>query len=245
MIDHLLRSRIDDAVRLSSKRPSYVGFLNPAEKASVEEYLKWNNQAEFMYYGGFEDAERCFFCAYQDYFQVEYSDFPITPVTFKFKSQYELTHRDFLGSFMAQGITRNSIGDILIESGRAVVFIKSDLAGYISDSISKIGRVGVRSEIGCAGELPQMNNYEELSGVIASVRLDCIVAQLAGLSRDKAASLIRSGSVQVNYKECSVVSESIVEKSTISIRSKGKFVVDDLSAMTKKGRIVIKYRKYK
>ena len=79
---------------------------------------------------------------------------------------------------------------------------------------------------------------------MASPRLDCVVAAVAGLSRDKAASAIASGLVTLNYREELSSSRLLEEGAKLSIRGKGKFVIDRLGPNTKKGRLCIGGRKY-
>ena len=79
---------------------------------------------------------------------------------------------------------------------------------------------------------------------MASPRLDCVVAAVAGLSRDKAASAIASGLVTLNYREELSSSRLLEEGAKLSIRGKGKFVIDRLGPKTKKGRLCIGGRKY-
>ena len=244
MIDSSLSARIDDAIRLSRRAPHFVGFLDPAERLDVESYLV-SKKAEYLIFGGYPDAERCFIGFFPDYLDPSEDLFPLTAITIKFDKRFELSHRDFLGSFMAQGITRASIGDILIETGRAVVFVREELANYFLDNIFKIGKVGVSLSVGIDGEIPASHHFEEKSVVVASERLDCIVSALCGLSREKSAQAIRGGYVQLNYRECQSVSETVSEGSTISVRGKGKFIVDNASVRTKKGRLVLAVRKYK
>ena len=66
-----------------------------------------------------------------------------------------LSHRDILGSLMALGIKRETVGDILIEEGRAVVFVCGDVKEYILNQVEKIGRVGVDMTEGCSFPLPE------------------------------------------------------------------------------------------
>lgn len=244
MIDSLLKARVDDAVRLSRKAPHFIGFLDPAEKLDVSEYLSRCPQ-EFLFFGGFPDADRCFVGFFPDYLEPSEDYFPIEAISVKFDKRFELSHRDFLGSLMAQGITRSSVGDILIEEGRAVFFVKEELSDYFIDNIFKIGKVGVTLAKGIEGDLPSAHSFEDVTQVIASARLDCIVAGLCGLSRDKAASAVNSGLVQLNYRECTSGSHEVKNSSVISVRGKGKFLIDSLDVKTKKGRLVLKARKYK
>ncbi|MDO4459423.1 MAG: YlmH/Sll1252 family protein [Clostridia bacterium] len=244
MIDKLLSARLDDALKLSRKAPHFIGFLDPGEKTDVSEYLSHKSNA-YMFYGGYPEAERCFVGFFPDYLDPSEDYFPLSPVTVTFDKRYELSHRDFLGSFMAQGIVRAGIGDILIEQGKAVVFVRDELADYLIDNIFKIGKVGVTLTPGLVGELPESHSFQDITSIIASERIDCAVAGLCGLSREKSAQAIRQGFVQLNYRECLNVSESLSEGDVISVRGKGKFVIDSLDGRTKKGRLVLKGRKYK
>ncbi len=146
---------------------------------------------------------------------------------------------------MAQGISRASVGDILIENGRAVVFVREELVSFLLDNIFKIGKVGVSLSLGLEGELPQGNSFEEKTVIVASERLDCVVAALCGLSREKSSAAIKGGLVRLNYRECMSVSQQVTEGSTISVRGKGKYIVDTACTRTKKGRLVLNVRKYK
>ena len=244
MIDSLLKARVDDAERLSRKAPHFIGFLDPAERMDVEEYIS-GFDGEYIFYGGYDEAERCMVGFFPDYLDPDESYFPIEAVTVSFDRRYELGHRDFLGSLMAQGITRASIGDILIEQGRAVIFVREELSDYFTDNIFKIGKVGVTLTKGISGELPAAHVFEDISTVVASARLDCLVAGLCGLSREKAAQAVNSGYVQVDHRECDSVSRQIKNGSVISVRGRGKFIIDSLDTRTKKGRLVLKGRKYK
>ncbi len=244
MIDDILAARIDDAVRLSRKSAHFVGFLDPAERLDVESYLV-GKKTEYLTWGGYPDAERCFIGFFPDYIDPSEDLFPLVAVTVKFDKRYELDHRDFLGSFMAQGISRASVGDILIENGRAVVFVREELVSFLLDNIFKIGKVGVSLSLGLEGELPQGNSFEEKTVIVASERLDCVVAALCGLSREKSSAAIKGGLVRLNYRECMSVSQQVTEGSTISVRGKGKYIVDTACTRTKKGRLVLNVRKYK
>ena len=77
-----------------------------------------------------------------------------------------LTHRDFLGSFLAAGITRSAMGDILVGEGRSVLFVKDEVSGFLIEQISKIGRVGVRLSRGA--EEPDV--YKRQGGGCGSLR---------------------------------------------------------------------------
>lgn len=129
MIDKLLKARVDDALRLGKKSPKFIGFLDPAEAADVAAYVNVAGSA-YMFFGGYEGAERLVLGVFPMYIEPSAELFPVAPITLEFKSEYPLSHRDFLGAFMAQGIERSTVGDILIEPGRCVAFIRDEISDY-------------------------------------------------------------------------------------------------------------------
>ena len=50
---------------------------------------------------------------------------------------------------MGLGITRENIGDILVEPSGAFIFVKQEIADYITSNLEKIGRCGLKRL--CAG----------------------------------------------------------------------------------------------
>ena len=69
--------------------------------------------------------------------------FPVTALEFTYREQDDLRHRDFLGSLMALGIRRDTLGDILTGKGRTVIFVRDDIVPFLLSDVDKIGRVGL------------------------------------------------------------------------------------------------------
>lgn len=241
----LIASRIGDACRIceNSSFPKFIGFLRPEETAIAEKSAKKLN-CNYCFYGGYEDAERVLFGAFPDWCDEPYEFFPITPLTFTYRVSDRLTHREFLGSFMSLGITRETVGDILIEEGRAVAFFTKEVAPFVKEQIRKISNVGVEITEGFFGELPGRTGFMEVTDTLASARLDCVVASLAGVSRATAIEMIESKLVTVNSVCCEKVVTTVRSQDKISIRSKGKFIIEAIDEKTKKGRLKIKAKKY-
>lgn len=240
----LFEAKIADCVRLGEKRPVFLGFLDLSERSAAEAYLKHIHAENYRFFGGWPEAERVLLGVFPEYLDPLEEDFPLIALTVQFRKQDTLTHRDLLGSFLAQGVVRASLGDILVEEGRAVLFVKTELADHFLSGIEKIGRVGVRITKGFSEPLPVAHHFQPISGVIASERLDCLVAFLSGSGREKAAQMITGGLVSVNHRETDSVSARVSESDIISIRRCGRFVVDTLGPQTKKGRLSVKCRKY-
>ena len=145
---------------------------------------------------------------------------------------------------MALGITRETVGDILIEQGRAVAFVTAEIKDYILNQITKIGGTGVAVSEGFTEPLPAADRLDEFTDTCASERIDCVVSSLCGYSRGKAAEVISQGLVTVNSETAEKLSKTVAAGDVISVRGKGKFLIDSLEMRTKKNRIVIKYKKY-
>ncbi len=244
--DEVLEAKLRDALRLaqSGGRPRFVGFLDERQAASTQKLMDHLCFKNYMLWGGHENSERVVFGAFPDFLEPDTALFPVTPLTASFRPCDSLSHRDFLGALLANGIVRETLGDILVEEGRCVLFARSEIAGFVLSQTSKIGRVGVRLTEGAAEPLPAGGDFEDFSAVVASARLDCIVAAAAGVSREKASGMISAGLVMLNHEANTSVSAAVPEGSKISVRGKGRFILDRLGPVTKKGRLSIAGRKY-
>lgn len=239
----LFEARVRDTANicLRTSSPKFLGFLTPEESAIADSLLK-SYGATYSFYGGYEDAQRRYLACIPDW--CDRPKFPIAALTFEYRSVDKLSHRDFLGSLMALGITRESVGDILVGDGRTVVFLNSGIADHVTEQISKIGRVGVTVKQGFSEPLPTVGRLCDFSDTVPSTRLDCIVAAVCSVSRSVACELIESGLVSVNSFCCEKNTKNIVSGDKVTVRGKGKFVIESVDSHTKKGRIILKYKKY-
>ncbi len=244
--DAVLEAKLRDAVRLaqSGARPRFVGFLDERQAVAAQKLMSNISFKNYMLWGGHDDSERVVFGAFPDFLAPDSSSFPITPVTAAFRRCDSLSHRDFLGALLANGIQRETLGDILVGEGRCVLFARSEITEFILTQTEKIGRVGVTLTAGAVEPLPAGGKFEDFSAVVASARLDCIVAAAVGTSREKSSELIRAGLITLNHEVNTSVSASVAEGSKLSIRGKGRFVLDRIGPVTKKGRLSIAGRKY-
>lgn len=231
----LLISRAYDIIQLSYTRHKncYFGFLNEAEIYSLNENLHSN--AEYCFWGGFDNAKRQMFCAVYNSF--DKTDVPITALEFTYKSVYKLSHRDFLGTILSLGLDRSTVGDIIVNEGKTIVFVKNDVKDYICTQITKIGGVGVIIKTADVSNISVTDNISEKTLTVASLRLDVLVSAFTGLSREKSQKLISQGVVSVNYSECNSTSVKVSENDIIVVRKYGKFILKNIIGETKKGRL--------
>ena len=134
----LLKDRILDTVGICNKtdRPKFLGFLSLEQSVFAENIIS-KLDSNYRFFGGFDGAQRVMLGCFPEW-QSEW-DFPISAITFTFRKTDILTHRDFLGSLMALGLKRETVGDILVEEARAVVFLTDETADYVLSQITKIG----------------------------------------------------------------------------------------------------------
>lgn len=246
-LQQLLTARLQDAIILSERRkkPQFVGFLDERTQFSVQTYMMQTGFQNYMLYGGSSACERVVFGAFPAHLSAQEQAFPIAAVTASFRKCDELSHRDFLGALLGLGLQRDALGDFLLEDGRCVFFIKEELCPFVLEQLKKVGRTGVVLRQGAELPLPQGRGFDKFSFVVASLRLDCVVAALTGLSREKAAVIITSGLVACNAEPAHAVSQPVHAGDKLSVRGKGKFVIDTADAVTKKGRLRIYGRKYR
>ena len=226
--------------------PVYSSFLDEHECVVAE---KWcgglSSDFGWILNGGFADARRKMLAVYPIYCSLpDEDDFPMKCLTFTYRKEDKLTHRDFLGSFMGQRLKREVIGDIIVSDGETQTFVTEVAAKAILDSVTKIGRVGVKITDDVDFRLDAEQKYKEISGTVASLRLDCIVSLAANLSREKAAALIRSDRVEINHFTAASVSQELKEGDILSVRGSGRYILSGIDGLTKKGRIHINLRKY-
>ena len=245
MDEQLLIAKVKDALRLRDSTGMFkaVGFLSESE-ASFIASLDLLKGEKYAFWGGYDEAQRVFFVALPDWCDSPENIGIINSFTFNYRSCYKLSHRDFLGTLMSLGIKRESVGDILIEEGRAVVFTFEGISDYVLSQINKVGGVGVTINKGHTPNLPSINTLKDFTDTVASTRLDSVIASLMGTSREKAKEAILEKRVSVNSVLVDKITFLVPENAKISIRGIGRFIICDCSSLTKKGRIVLNYKKY-
>ena len=241
--ERFLSAHIADLQRAAERTgaPRFSAFLNEREAVVARCAVR----GEPVFYGGHNGAMRtvCGFVSGTYAEELPPEDiFPVGAVTFSFRKSDTLTHRDILGALMSLEIKRELLGDILTAEGYAVVFVHENAIELVS-SVDKIGRVGVTAEIGVTKPLPEQK-VQRTELTVSSLRLDCIVSAAVNTSREKSASLIKSGMVNADFSPCTNVSAEVRENTVISVRGSGRYRLSEISGETRKGRIRITIEKY-
>lgn len=166
----------------------------------------------------------------------------VKPLQQKFADK--LTHRDFLGSILSLGIRREVLGDIVISDNIGYVFCLDSISDYVISQLERVRHTSVTCSL-C--DTPDVVTAEpDISElVVASERLDAVVAAIYRLSRSQAQELISSEKVFLSGRLAHSSSAEIDEGSIVSVRGFGRFVYLGIKRETKKGRLRVMARIYK
>lgn len=244
----LLQKRLAELSRIAYTREivTFSEFLNLNELNILHTTPKDMLLSQYKTYGGYGLSERQMAAFLPDalYYNYQYpiQIIEISPVNRKFAE--ELSHRDYLGAVMNLGIERCKLGDILIEDGKAILFAKEELAGYIMEHLTRIRHTTVKTSILSAFEDSYEPRYEELKGTVASVRLDTVLSLAYPLSRSKITGLIEGARVFVNGKLVTSNGYRLKEGDILSVRKMGRIGYNGILSETKKGRYMVSIRKY-
>ena len=244
--DTLLMKRFTELAHRAFSRDTelYSDFLNRAEQEVLQQTAFDRNSAAFTLMGGYAAAERKVAC-----FGVPAPEYPpagspiscicIAPVSQKFADQ--LSHRDFLGSVLALGLKREVIGDIILHDNCGSLFCLVSVADYIIAELKQVKHTTVRCTMADAPDfVNQIPDPSQL--VIASERLDAIVAAVYRLSRSESQQLFAKGIVSVNSRVTENTSAALTAGSIVSVQGFGRFLYEGIEKETRKGRLRVNVR---
>ena len=235
-----LSARIKDWISQSQRYhiPVVSCFLTEEQQAQ----LKSECQGEWVkLYGGCANAirQKAAFLYDAD----DEPDFEIVclkaPIAKRFN---DLTHRDLLGALMSLGIDRSRFGDCFIQDGFMVVYADFEIAEYIRRNISAVKRMSVQFEL--CDPIDPIRKTELLKINVSSLRIDCVVAALANVSRTAAAEMIGQKRVSINHKLVEESKRLCNNGNTISISGKGRFIVGKTIGTTRKDRMIVEVEKF-
>ncbi|MBR1863480.1 MAG: RNA-binding protein [Ruminococcus sp.] len=218
-------------------------FLDERQQVLCTKVMASVKFEDYQLWGGREGAERKVLCVYPEYGRPEREDIPIKAVTFTYRREDRLSHRDILGSLMGLKIDRSCVGDILVGEGKSCIFVVDTVLADVL-SVTRVGRTGVKSSEGFDPDLAVTESFKEITGTVASLRFDSILSLGLRISREKAAALIKSGSAEVGHMKADQPKRLLQEGDVFSVRGYGKFIFRSVNGKTGKDRIHITISKY-
>ena len=245
--ERLLLGRVWDKYDQCRRRniPVCTDFLSPQEQAAAQRLLHMLGAADgYIFWGGYEGAERRQLHFLPDW-QTEPDYEAIRCLRCTFYETGKLTHRDFLGSLMGLGLTREKIGDILVSDQSADVAVSQSVADHLLREWTAAGRTALRVAEIDPGELNvPVQQTKTLRDTVSSLRLDSVLSVGFSTSRGKAAEAIEAGRVQVNWADCQKPDRLLHQGDVISVRGAGKCKLTEIGGATRKGRIFITVERY-
>ncbi len=241
-------SRLEDRLERVEQRyqEEITDFLEPRLQLVADEYLRSCKFQRYLFCGGFDGAERKRLVLFPEYTEPDCDMAGIRLFRFQGKLDYvSVTHRDFLGAVMGLGLRREKFGDLLVCETGFDLFVQEEIADYLLQNELRVKHVPLTAtEIALDTFQPPEQNIKEIHIMVASMRLDTLLAHGLNLSRTKAMELIQSGRVKVNHSEVTDNDYLCKQEDLISCRGKGRLRIGELSGETKKGKLKVSILKY-
>lgn len=228
--------RIEQALR--NQGPVATPFLDPHERDIALGIIGSVDSVRVRCYGGYKQAERQRLVIYPEYYLPELIEVPIRALQATGNFARPPSHREALGAIMGLGITRGQVGDILPTADGCQVIVPAELVDLYVAQFTAIGRTPVScEEIDFEQLAVEPERVREIRTTVASLRLDAVAAAGFGTSRTKMAREIKQERVKVNWQVVSNPSAEVKEGDVISIRGRGRVVIESAGGKTRKGRI--------
>lgn len=243
--EQLVIAKIADKIKKYQKTGEVLStnFLDPSEIINVQGIL---SKLPNCLFGGFKDAERKLLIIGTEDEEVAKEFIEIITIelistnniSYNKNERSNLSHREILGSILGLGINRDVVGDILVLGTKANIFVTKEISKYILQNLTKVGREKVKVYKTDYKDLviPE-ENYKEIKTTVASLRLDAIISQAIGVSREVSAKLIQNEKVKLNHIVTLNTSKQVKEKDIISVRGYGRITLDSILGETRKDRI--------
>ena len=251
--NEFLISKIIDKINFCKNKNSieYTDFLDMNQKSIVLEILKREKFNNFIINDGQLEFDRNIIIMYPDKLNSDiakkYFDQIVEFIKIENGNCSKYEHRVYLSGVMKLGIRREKFGDIIVQKDNASIIVFKELSKYIYNGLKQLKRFE-KSDIDILDieklELKE-NEFEQISIIVHSLRLDNIVSELAKCSRTKAKEIIEEGRTFINNKCEYKISKNINIGDIITIRGKGKFILDKIENKTKKENIIMSVKKYK
>ncbi len=225
--------------------PACTPFLSTAQQEAAGRLIAAAGHPRHLFAGGFADAERKVCAFLPDWQEEDGWEPPYTALRCRWQSGDKLTHRDFLGAILGQGLDREKVGDILVGDGVCDILVFQELGPYLLQNLTGAGRARLRAEEIPLEELrPPEKQVKLIHDTVSSLRLDAVLASGFSTGRGKAADLIAAGKVEVNHRPCLKADRAVGEGDIFTCRGLGKCVLREVKGLSKKGRTMILLERY-
>eukprot|EP00271_Cylindrocystis_brebissonii_P019923 TRINITY_DN6346_c0_g1_i1.p1 TRINITY_DN6346_c0_g1~~TRINITY_DN6346_c0_g1_i1.p1 ORF type:complete len:353 (-),score=43.34 TRINITY_DN6346_c0_g1_i1:389-1447(-) len=233
-------------------------FLTPPAKEDTLMVLGRLADVGVLVSGGFPEAERCrLSVGHPEALQSQLSGltkdeeaqgYPGAVAALNLGGNFKhdgAVHGDFLGALLSTGITREKVGDIIVQGDRgAQVLLVPQLVDFVMTSLTRVRNVPVVVEPIPLSDLEVREpRVDVIRSVEASLRVDALASAALKISRTKLADLISGGQVRLNWRAITKSGTLLKTGDMVSVRGKGRIQVGDIT-MTKKGRYSVELTRF-
>lgn len=223
---------------------TYSNFLNLNEISILSQASK-ECYCSYELFGGYEHAERKIAAFLPDsYGSAQYPISAIRLIPLHFKFAETLTHRDVLGSIMGLGIKREMLGDIVVKDNIAIVLCIDSICDYLIDNCHQVRHTMIQCEKILISDFTYEPSFVKKDGVVASFRLDTIIADVCKLTRSHAQKIISEGNAFINSQKILNNNYTCQDGDVLSVRHYGKYIIETSDKTTRKGKIKYSYKIY-
>ena len=240
-MDEIFAKRVTEWANRSWNQGVYCfsHFLDLAQRSDFLYLAPSLPPVPFTLFGGAEGCERQMLrfgseeiCGYDAPFPIEI--LKISPLSAKFAEP--LTHRDYLGSLMALGMERETMGDIVVKKEGAYLFCEERMAPYIMERFVQARHTSLSCEK--ADHLPEGALFEtrRMTVQLSSQRADALVAHVFKMSRSEAQSLFPAGKIFISGRLCESPGYAPKPGDILSVRGYGRMKYAGVESLSKKGK---------
>ena len=163
----------------------------------------------------------------------------------EFISYDKLSHREILGSLYGLNIDTSLFGDIIITNNHYYIMVIESIYNLITNNLSTIGNHHIKlKEVSLDILNDYERQYEEITLIVSSLRIDNIISNLIGTSRESIKKKFLNDEIILNYIPCHKLNYILKEKDIFSIKRNGKYIFNGIINKTKKDNYLIKLQKY-
>lgn len=211
-------------------------FLNEEEIASVRKLFP--ESSYIRYEGGYPEARKkkiVFLYDEEDDF------FDIVCIHARIDQRFrKISHRDVLGALMHLQIDRHSFGDFWIDGDNIYLYTSESMATFLIDNLTRINQLSVHFKR-IKDRPVQVFKTKKFAAIVASERIDALVAGITHQSRAKAKEMIKEGLVQLNHAPLVSPDKMCDNNCTISVRGYGRYQYLGVVRNTRSDRIVAEF----
>ena len=127
----------DKAEQAQRGVPAWTPFLSQSQQEAANRLIAAAGYPRHLWTGGFDDAERKLCAFFPDWQEEEAFESPLTALRCRWQSGEKLSHRDFLGAILGQGVDREKVGDLLVGQGVCDILVFREIAPYLRQNLTE------------------------------------------------------------------------------------------------------------